>query len=75
MVQHLKDWERVYGKTVLYARRGIREDMPGSEAWTDVYIKQGDKAPVNLSRCNGVNCGQPSLSHDGSMGTYIKAVD
>jgi hypothetical protein len=37
-----------------------------------VYIQQGSKDPVNLSKCDGVSCNQPSLSHSGQQVAFVK---
>lgn len=73
MLIHIKDWERVYGDTTLYVKAKTKRDLSGEIEWTDVYIKQGNKQAKNISRCNGVNCGQPSLSHGGRQVVFVKA--
>lgn len=73
IISHIKGWERDYGNIAVYPKTEAKLGMSGSIEWTDVYIKQGDKEPVNLSRCDGINCGQPSLSHDSKKVVFIKA--
>ena len=73
MINHMKEWERVYGDTKVYVRSESKSDMGGTVGWTDVYLKQGNSSPVNVSRCDGVNCGQPSLSNDGRQVVFVKA--
>jgi hypothetical protein len=72
LLVHLKGWRRVYGDTVLYVKRETKDTMSGAIQWDDVYIKQGGESPANLSRCDGINCGQPSLSSDGRKVVYVK---
>lgn len=72
MIAHIKQWDRVYGDTTLYVKSEIKERVAGAVEWTDVYIKRGTSAPVNLSRCDGMNCGQPALSHDGRQVVFVK---
>jgi hypothetical protein len=71
---HLHGEERAYGDTVLYARRESRTEVTGDVLeWTDVFVKEGDRRPRNVSRCDGVNCGQPSLSADRSRIAFVRA--
>jgi len=72
MIAHAKDWERVYGGTSVYVKAESKQGLAGAVEWTDVYLKRGTD-PVNLSRCDGVSCGQPSLSRDGSQVVFVKA--
>ena len=67
--------KRVYGDTKVYVRTESKSDMAGSVGWTDVYLKQGNNSPLNVSRCDGVNCGQPSLSNDGRQVVFVKAAE
>lgn len=73
LLNHLKDWERVYGETRVYPRAQTREGIAGTAEWQDVFLKKDDAAPVNISRCEGDNCGQPSLSGDGTKVVFIRA--
>ena len=72
LLNHLKGWERVYGNTMVYPRAQTRESVTGTVEWQDVFLKKDDAAPVNVSRCEGANCGQPSLSGDGSKVVFIR---
>lgn len=71
MLIHLKGWKRVYGDTKVYVEIQHEIGRPGE--WTDVFIKRDDQDALNVSQCKGVNCGQPSLSPDGSQVVYIRA--
>lgn len=74
MLNHLTGWERVYGQTTVSTKPETKVVLGGNKKmWTDVYIRQGQQNPLNISECDGQNCGQPSLSHDGRMVVYIKA--
>jgi hypothetical protein len=73
LVTHLQEWERVYGETKLYVKGESKRTLAGAMEWTDVYFKRGETPPLNLSKCDGINCGQPSLSHDGGQVVYISA--
>jgi hypothetical protein len=72
LLNHLKGWERVYGDTMVYPRAQTRESVTGTVEWQDVFLKKDDVASVNVSRCDGVNCGQPSLSGDGTKVVFIR---
>jgi hypothetical protein len=72
MVAHVSDWERVYGSTSVYVRTESKQGLAGPVEWTDVYLKRGGGDPVNVSRCDGAGCGQPSLSRDGSQVVFVK---
>jgi hypothetical protein len=49
--------------------RGIE----GAREWTDVYVQRGSDKGDNISRCDGIDCGQPSLSFDEKAIVYIKS--
>jgi hypothetical protein len=72
MIAHVRDWERVYGGATLYVKTESKQGMAGFVEWTDVYLARGAE-PVNVSRCDGVPCGQPSLSQDGRHVVFVKA--
>jgi hypothetical protein len=73
MVAHLQEWVRIYDDTTLYTVRRETTGMAGTIEWTDVYLKRGETPLQNLSKRDGVNCGQPSRSHDGGQVVYICA--
>jgi hypothetical protein len=73
MLTHLKGWERVYGATRVYPKTQSREGIAGMTEWQDVFLSKGESAPRNISRCDGDNCGQPSLSGDGTKVVFIRA--
>ena len=72
-VAHARGWERIYGTTKVYVKTEVKNDLAGSLEWSDVYLQQSKSEPKNLSQCDGINCGQPSLSQDGRHVVYIKA--
>lgn len=74
MLTHLKGWERVYDSTNVYVKTETFQDEGGrTRERSDVYVEQSDEAPVNVSRCDGAHCGQPSLSPDGDRVVYVKS--
>lgn len=70
---HAESWERVYGATKVFVRTEVKNDLVGVVEWSDVYIKQAGSPPKNLSRCDGINCSQPSLSQNGRSVAFIKS--
>ena len=74
MFAHLSGWNRVYCNTEISLGENNRTDRSGriTHKWTDVYVKRAYRDPINVSNCNGVNCGQPSLSQDGTLVAFIK---
>lgn len=75
VLSQVRGWERIYGNTTVDVQTETKRESAGTVEWTDVYIQQGDEEPVNLSKGDGVNCGHPSLSHDGRQVVYIKEAD
>lgn len=76
MFAHLAGWNRVYCNTTVSVAESVKKDPASGRItvkWTDVYLKRAYRDPINVSNCNGVNCGQPSLSQDGSLVSFIKA--
>lgn len=70
---HAEGWERVYGTTKVFVKTEVKNDLVGTVEWSDVYLKQEGSRPINISRCDGVNCGQPSLSQNRRSVAFIKA--
>lgn len=72
VLSHLKGWERVYGQTRVYPKEQRRDSIAGPVEWQDVFLQKGDAEPINVSRCEGDNCAQPSLSSDGAKVVYVR---
>lgn len=75
MFAHLAGWNRTYGKTEVLVAEIVKKDESGSivAKWSDIFIKRPDQAAVNVSKCNGTSCGQPSLSQNGQLLVFVKA--
>jgi hypothetical protein len=71
----IRGQERDYGTTTLYLKTESKQGLSRTAEWTDVWLRRGDAGPVNVSRCDGVNCGQPALSPDGRRVAFVKAGD
>jgi dipeptidyl aminopeptidase/acylaminoacyl peptidase len=75
MIAQIRAQDRVYGETTIYTRSEVKRGLSRNIEWTDVYVKRGSAAPVNTSRCDGVNCGQPALSPDGQSAVFVRIDD
>ncbi len=74
MFAHLAGWNRIYADTEISVDENSKKDQSGrTRKWTDVFLKRPNQDLINVSNCNGVNCGQPSLSQDGSLVAFVKA--
>jgi hypothetical protein len=73
MAENLQSWDRVYGGKRVYVKRQSKQAMSVPVEWTDVFLKGNSKEPVDVSRCDGTNCGQPSMSADGRVIVFVKA--
>ena len=56
-----------------FTKTETKEGLAGAVEWRDVYLKREGRDTVNVSNCDGVNCGQPSLSPSGRWVVYIKS--
>ena len=72
MLEHLRGWDRVYGDTSVYVRTVTGQSFSGKAEWKDVFLKGGNGKPINVSRCEHADCGQPSLSADGRLVVFVK---
>jgi hypothetical protein len=73
MLEHLRSGDRVCGDKSVYVKRSSKESVAGSVQWTDVFLKLGAAEAINVSECDEVNCGQPSLAPDGRLVVFLKA--
>jgi hypothetical protein len=71
MLESLQGSERAYGNKTVYVKRISKDAMSGRVEWSDVFIKPLGQDPKDVSRCDGVDCGQPSLSTDGQRVAFI----
>ena len=74
MVESLEGWTRTYGSWELYVESQTKQALSGTIEWTDIFLKVGNDKPVDLSRCDGFNCGQPSLSKDKRLAVFVKSL-
>jgi hypothetical protein len=65
--------ERVYGDTRVYTRTESRRGLSRTIEWMDVYLARGAAAPLNVSMCDGTDCGEPALSQDGQRVAYVRS--
>lgn len=73
MVEDLEGWSRTYGNRHIYLHRQSKQALSGTVEWSDVFLQVGSQPPTDVSQCNGVNCGQPSLSADGHLLVFVKS--
>jgi hypothetical protein len=72
MVENIEGWTRTYGDKQIYVRRQTKQALSGVIEWSDVFLKADGQTPIDVSQCNGANCGQPSLSADGRLLVFVK---
>jgi len=75
MVESLRGWTRKYGEEELYVESQSKQSFSGAVEWVDVFLRAGNAKAVDVSRCDGTNCGQPSLSGDKRLVAFVKAQD
>jgi hypothetical protein len=73
LLKFLRGSERAYGSKHVFVASTTTEDVGGTREWTDVYLRDSGAQAINISHCDKVNCGQPSLSADGRTVVFIKA--
>jgi hypothetical protein len=73
MMSNLRGDDREYDGISLYLKSETKAEVTGPLEWTDVYVKQSNRPPVNVSNCDGSQCSQPSLSHDGQRVAFIRS--
>jgi hypothetical protein len=73
MVESLEGWARAYGDQQVYVKRQTKQALSGTIEWSDVFRKVGGAEPVDVSHCDGRDCGQPSLSENGRLLIFVKA--
>ena len=55
-----------------FSKRG-NEALSGTVEWSDVFLKLRNQEEVDVSQCDGAQCGQPSLSENGRLLVFVKA--
>jgi hypothetical protein len=73
MVENLAGWSRTYGNQHVYVQKQHKQALSGTVEWHDVFVQVDGNPPVDVSQCDGVNCGQPSLSPDGHWLVFVRA--
>lgn len=72
LLSHLRGDNRNYATISLSVKTESRREIAAIHEWTDVYVERSGVAAVNISRCDGNDCGQPTLSHDRSRVVFIR---
>ncbi len=73
MVEDLAGWSRTYGERQIYVQKQRKKTLSGTVEWHDVFLQVDSEPPVDVSLCDGVNCGQPSLSADGHWLVFVRS--
>lgn len=73
IMESLQGWSRTYGDQLVYVKHQTKQTLAGTVEWTDIFRKVGDAEPVDVSQCDGANCGQPSLSQGGQLLVFVRA--
>lgn len=73
LLEHLRSWDRVYGDKSLYVKAQEKHTLSGIVEYVDVFLRVGNGQPLDVSNCDGANCGQPSLSSDGARVVFIRS--
>jgi hypothetical protein len=73
MLEDLAGWSRTYGERHIYVQKQSKKALSGTEEWHDVFLQVESEPPVDVSQCDGVNCGQPSLSADGHWLVFVRS--
>ena len=73
MVENLQGWSRTYGDQHVYMKRQSKQALSGTVEWSDVFLKVPSQEEIDVSQCDGAQCGQPSLSENGRLLVFIKA--
>lgn len=71
-LESLEGWTRTYGDKQVYVRRQTKQALSGVIEWSDVFLKADGQEPIDVSQCNGANCGQPSLAADSRLLVFVK---
>lgn len=72
IINRLKNWDRAYGDVKLTVEATTEQGLSGPRTWSDVYVTRAGQAKQNLSWCDDIDCGQPSLSHDKTRVLFVK---
>lgn len=73
MVENLQGWSRTYGDQHVYMKRQSKQALSGTVEWSDVFLKVPNQEEIDVSQCDGAQCGQPSLSENGRLLVFVKA--
>jgi hypothetical protein len=73
MVEDLTGWSRTYGDQHVYVQRQHKQALSGTVEWHDVFLQVDSRPPMDVSQCDGDNCGQPSVSLDGHWLVFVRA--
>jgi len=73
MLSHLGGQNRDYDGVSIRVRTESKAGVGGHIEWSDIYVQRGREPAINVSRCDGADCGQPALSADRKHVIFIRA--
>jgi hypothetical protein len=73
-VSYMRGWDREYEGMKLETRKKTKQVNGREVEWTDVWLMPKNKDSINISRCDGTNCGQPAISKDGKFVVFVRAL-
>ena len=74
MLSHLGGQNRDYDGVSIRVRTESKAGVGGHIEWSDIYVQRGQEPAINVSRCDGADCGQPALSADRKYVVFIRAM-
>jgi len=72
MVEDLAGWSRTFGQRHIYVEKQSKKALSSTVEWRDVFLRVDSQPAVDVSHCDGANCGQPSLSADGHWLVFVQ---
>jgi len=75
LLTYLQGWSREYNDFSLFLHTNRKKTPFGDREWIDIYLKHGTEKAQNISKCDILNCSQPSLSQDKKSIVFIKELD
>jgi hypothetical protein len=57
---------------IIYVQKQTKKALSGTVEWHDVFLQVDSEPPVDVSQCDGANCGQPSLAADGHWLVFVR---
>jgi len=75
VLSRIRGQGRIQRTTRVFVKKMSKQGLSHIIEWTDVFVKQGESEPQNISTCDGIDCSQPALSPDGRQVVFVKTED